>query len=101
MVKLNNIHPNRQQYIRVVYLETRVEKRKKRRKEKCIKILKLLVIFFVLLLFLQAVKIVNNNIVYLDYFENPKIFSLNFKESTLDLFGETYILDFKILKKLP
>jgi len=82
-------------------LETRVEKRKRERRENRIKFYKLIILLSTLLVLYIGLKVVNANIIYLDYLKNPKIFNLNIRESKIDLFGETYFIDFKILKKSP
>lgn len=85
----------------MIYLETRVEKRKRERRENRIKFYKLIILLSTLLVLYIGLKVVNANIIYLDYLKNPKIFNLNIRESKIDLFGETYFIDFKILKKSP
>ncbi|NMB07600.1 MAG: hypothetical protein GX981_04365 [Tissierellia bacterium] len=82
-------------------METRVEKRKRERRENRIKFYKLIILLSTLLVLYIGLKVVNANIIYLDYLKNPKIFNLNIRESKIDLFGETYFIDFKILKKSP
>ncbi len=46
-----------------------------------------------------GIKIVNKNIVYLGYLDNPNIFNIDIGEGSLELFGKNYIIDLKILKK--
>lgn len=47
-----------------------------------------------------GIKVVNTNIIYLDYLKNPIIFKLDLKERKLYLFGESYLIDLKIFKKV-
>lgn len=42
---------------------------------------------------------VNDYIIYLDYLERPIIFDLDLKDGKLYLFGESYLIDLKILKR--
>lgn len=82
-------------------METRMEKRKKRRREGRLRFYKLLILCFSLVLLLMGIRIVNKNIIQLGYLKNPKIFNLDLRRSKLDLFGDTYLLDFRVIKKLP
>lgn len=85
--------------IRVVYLETRIEKRKKIRKEKRKNFYKFMIISFCLVILYFGIKIVNESIAYLGYIENPSIFKFKILDKRLDLFGERYYIDLRILKK--
>ena len=60
---------------------------------------KSITIAFILSILYFGIKIVNENIAYLDYLENPTIFKLSIGERKMDLFGKSYIIDLKILKK--
>ena len=85
----------------MVFLSTRVEKRKKLKKQKQKNFFKSIIIIFTLLILYCGIKAVNMNIVYLDYMKDPIIFSLNVEERKLYLFGESYLIDLKIFKKNP
>lgn len=84
---------------RVVFLETRLEKRKRLKKENKRKVYKFIIIACTLIILYFGVKVVNENIIYLDYLKNPTIFKINIGERKIDLFGKSYIIDLKILKK--
>ncbi len=84
----------------VVILETRIERRKRLRKQKRISYLKFLIILLAFLILFFGIKLVNEHIIYLGYMDNPTIFSLDIRKGRLDLFGEKYIIDLKILKKI-
>lgn len=85
--------------IRVVFLETRIEKRKRHKKEKRKNFYKFIVLILTLFIFYYGIKVVNESIVYLDYLKNPNIFKLDIREKKIDLFGRSYLIDLKILKK--
>lgn len=85
----------------VVVLESRVEKNKRIKREKKLAFFKFLIILSTFLILFYGIKLVNDEIVYLGYIENPIIFNLNIKEKTLALFGERYLIDLRILKKIP
>lgn len=85
----------------MIFLETRIEKRKKERQKNRIKFYKFIILLLTFGALYTGIKIVNDNIIYLDYLKNPRIFNLNIKEKKLDLFGESYFIDLKILKKHP
>ena len=85
--------------IRVVFLETRMEKRKRYKKEKKKTFYKFIVLTFTIIILYYGIKVVNEGIVYLDYLENPNIFNFNMKEGKIDLFGKSYLIDLKILKE--
>lgn len=76
-----------------------MEKRKKYKRQRRINFCKFLTIGFTLFLLYLGIKVVNENIIYLEYLKNPTIFSVNIKERTLDLFGKSYFIDLKILKR--
>lgn len=80
-------------------METRIEKRKRLKKENRKRTIKLAIIGFAIYILYFGIRIVNENIVYLDYFKNPTIFKINFEERKIDLFGSSYIIDLKIFKK--
>lgn len=80
-------------------METRTERRKKERRQDRIRIYKYLILLSTIALLYFGIKIVNDNIVYLDYFKNPIIFKLNLGNKKIYLFGKSYFLDFNILKK--
>lgn len=82
-------------------MESRLEKNKRIKKHRRITFLKALVILSTFFLLYYGVKLVNDRIIYLEYIDNPTIFDLDIGEGRLELFGETYIIDLKILKKLP
>lgn len=84
-----------------MHLDTRVEKRKRLKQEKRKKIFKSFIIILTLLMLYYGIKVVNTNIIYLDYLKNPIIFKLDLKERKLYLFGESYLIDLKIFKKSP
>jgi len=85
----------------VVVLETRIEKRKKVRKQKRLAFFKVAIIMLLFALLYVRIKLVNDTIIYLGYIENPTIFDFDFKDRVLELFGERYFIDLKILKKVP
>lgn len=85
--------------IRVIFLETRIEKRKRVKKEKRKDYYKFIILTFILLILYCGIKVVNESIVYLDYLKNPNIFNFNIKERKIDLFGRSYFIDLKILKE--
>lgn len=76
-----------------------MERRKRLKKEKNRKILKSIILLSTLLLLYIGIKIVNKNIVYLGYLDNPNIFNIDISKGYLELFGKNYIIDLKILKK--
>lgn len=80
-------------------METRIEKRRRERRENRARVYKFIILSFTLFILYFGIKIVNDNIVYLDYFNNPTIFRINIKEKKIDLFGKSYLVDLKILKK--
>lgn len=81
-------------------METRVEKRKKLKRKKRISYLKFLIILWTCVILFLGIKLVNDYIVYLGYMDNPTIFSLNIRQRRLELFGERYVIDLRILKKI-
>lgn len=83
----------------MVFLETRIEKRKRHKKEKRKNFYKFIVLILTLFIFYYGIKVVNESIVYLDYLKNPNIFKLDIREKKIDLFGRSYLIDLKILKK--
>jgi hypothetical protein len=83
----------------VVFLETRVEKRKRLRKHNRKKVYKFIIIAFAVIILYLGIKVVNQNIVYLGYLENQNIFKINILKGKLNLFGKGYYIDLKILKK--
>ena len=78
---------------------TRIEKRKRFKKEKRKSFYKFIVLTFLLSVLYCGIKVVNENIVYLDYLKNPNIFNFNMEEKRIDLFGKSYFIDLKILKE--
>lgn len=84
----------------VVILETRVEKRKKLKRQKRISYLKFLIILWTCVILFLGIKLVNDYMIYLGYMDNPTIFSLNIRQRRLELFGERYLIDLRILKKI-
>ncbi|NMB27223.1 MAG: hypothetical protein GX987_04100 [Tissierellia bacterium] len=80
-------------------METRIEKRKRHKKEKRKNFYKFIVLILTLFIFYYGIKVVNESIVYLDYLKNPNIFKLDIREKKIDLFGRSYLIDLKILKK--
>ena len=76
-----------------------MEKRKQHKKEKRKNFYKFIVLALTLLILYYGIKVVNENIVYLDYLKNPNIFKLDIREKKIDLFGRSYLIDLKILKK--
>ena len=80
-------------------METRIEKNRRLKREKWKKCFKNLCILFLVALLIIGVKVVNSTIVKLNCIENPKILSLDVRNSKLDIFGRTYLIDFRILKK--
>lgn len=83
----------------VIILESRLERRRRRKKEKRLAFLRALVILSTLALLYFGIKLVNNEIIYLGYVDNPTIFALDLKERKLQLFGKKYLIDLKILKE--
>ncbi|NLY78064.1 MAG: hypothetical protein GX080_08305 [Tissierellia bacterium] len=84
----------------VVILESRIEKRKKLKKQKRIGYMKALVVLLTFLVLYFGIKLVNEQMTYLGYMDNPTIFSLDLRERRIELFGDTYLIDIKILKKV-
>ncbi len=80
-------------------METRIERNRRLRRQKWKKSFKNLCILFLVALLIIGVKVVNSTIVKLNCIENPKILSLDVRNSKLDIFGRTYFIDFRILKK--
>ncbi|MCF6465603.1 hypothetical protein [Clostridium sp. Cult2] len=80
-------------------MSSRVEKRKLLKKQKRIKVCKLFIIVFTLVILYYGIRVVNMNIVYLDYLKDPVIFRLNIKDRKIYLFGKSYLIDLKIFKK--
>lgn len=80
-------------------IETRMEKTKRLRKESRKRFCKLLIIGFILIILFAGIKVVNHNIVYLDYLENPNILNVDLKQRKIDVFGKSYFIDFQIFKK--
>ncbi len=84
----------------VVILESRIERKKKLRKQKRIRYIKFLIILLACSILYFGIKFVNDYIIYLGYIENPTIFDLNIRDKRMELFGESYFIDLKILKKI-
>lgn len=82
-------------------IETRMEKTKRLRKESRKKFYKLVILGFLLIILFAGIKVVNNNIVHLEYLENPNILNVDLKQRKIDVFGKSYFIDFQILKKDP
>ncbi|GFN34719.1 hypothetical protein [Tepidimicrobium xylanilyticum] len=80
-------------------METRVSRMKRIRRERRVRNLKYLIIIFTLFILYYGIKMVNDYIIYLDYLERPIIFDLDLKDGKLYLFGESYLIDLKILKR--
>ena len=76
-----------------------MEKRKELKKQNRRRFYKSLILAFTLSILYFGIKVVNENIIYLDYLENPNIFRINILEGKLDLFGKSYFIDMKILKR--
>lgn len=85
----------------VVILETRIEKKNRIKKQRRLAFFKTAIIILILALLCIGIKLVNDRIIYLGYMENPTIFDLDIREKRLELFGEKYLIDLKILKKAP
>ena len=83
----------------MVFLGTRVDKKKRLRKQKRKNFCKSIISIFTLLILYYGIKVVNTHIVYLDYLKDPIIFNVDFKERKIYLFGESYLIDLKIFKK--
>ncbi|HEY8362659.1 MAG TPA: hypothetical protein VIK77_07205 [Tissierellaceae bacterium] len=79
-------------------MESRLERNKRIKKEKRIKRAKRMFILLLVVLLILGLEKVNQNIIELNYFENPYIFRIDVKAQRLDLFGKTYILDLNIIK---
>jgi len=84
----------------VVILESRIERKKKLKKQKRIYYIKFMAILLACSILYFGIKFVNEYIIYLGYMENPTIFSLNVRQKRMELFGESYYIDLKILKKV-
>lgn len=80
-------------------METRIEKYKRIRKEKRIRRFKSVTILFLIGMLFWGINIVNQTARQLNYLDNANIFNYDFKNHILELLGETYFIDFKILKK--
>ena len=80
-------------------METRTERRKREKRQSRIKVFKYIILLSTFVLLYFGIKLVNDNIIYLDYFKNPIIFKFDLKNREVYLFGKAYFLDFKVFKK--
>lgn len=80
-------------------METRMERNRKVRKEKRKKGFKSFVIIFMIIALVAGVVYVNKTMKDYGLIDNPKLFSLDFKNNILTFLGEKYYFDLKILKK--
>lgn len=78
---------------------SRVEKLKLIRKERRKKRTKGTIIVLSLFLLYYGIKMVNDHIEYLGYLDNPIILDIDMEQGKLYLFGESYLIDLKILKR--
>ncbi len=78
---------------------SRVEKLKLIRKERRKKRTKGIIIVLSLFLLYYGIKMVNDHIEYLGYLDNPIILDIDMEQGKLYLFGESYLIDLKILKR--
>ncbi|NLK44237.1 MAG: hypothetical protein GX300_07585 [Tissierellia bacterium] len=81
-------------------METRLERNLRIRKEKRIKRAKRFCIFLLLIFLYFGLETVNQNIVELDCLDNPNIFRFDLKTRQVDIFGNSYIIDLDIIKKI-
>lgn len=81
-------------------METRLEKNKRRRKERWIRRFKSFLILIIIVLLIIGIEMVNETIVKLDCIDNPNIVRFNLNSNKIDIFGESYIFDFKEIKKI-
>ncbi len=81
-------------------METRLEKNKRRRKERWIRRFKSFLILIIIVLLIIGIEMVNETIVELDCIDNPNIVRFNLNSNKIDIFGESYIFDFKEIKKI-
>jgi hypothetical protein len=81
-------------------METRLERNKRYKKERRMQRVKKFYIFILLILLILGIGMVNQNIIELNCLENPNILRFSMETKTLDLFGKSYIIDFKYLLNL-
>lgn len=80
-------------------METRVEKYKRRQREKRIKRLKIIIIFILISLLILGLNVVNETAREFNCLLDTNIFKYDLNNNTLELFGKTYFIDFKIIKE--
>ena len=83
----------------VIYMETRLEKNKRLRKNKWIKICKSFFILAIIVLLIFGIQRVNDTIIELNCIKDANIIKFNCETNKLDIFGKSYIIDFKEIKK--
>lgn len=79
-------------------METRMERYRRIKKEKRIKKLKYIIVISCLGILVVGLNIVYQTARELDCLGNSNIFSYDFNNNILELFGESYFIDFKRIK---
>lgn len=79
-------------------METRMERYRRIKKEKRIKKLKYIIVISCLGILVVGLNIVYQTARELDCLVNSNIFSYDFNNNILELFGESYFIDFKRIK---
>ncbi|NLJ78470.1 MAG: hypothetical protein GX329_03835 [Tissierellia bacterium] len=80
-------------------MKTRMEKRKRDRRQRGIKFLKLLVILALIIISGYGIMVVNETIAELEELETPNVFKMDLGDGTVVLFGKSYYIDLRILKR--
>ncbi|MBC8590783.1 hypothetical protein [Wansuia hejianensis] len=80
-------------------MESRMEKNKRLAREKRKRKFKAFLILLMTILVAFGIFRVNQIIKELNYLENTTLLNYDYKNNTLVFFGETYYIDFRILKK--
>lgn len=83
----------------VINMESRMEKNKRLAREKRKRKFKAFLILLMTILVAFGIFRVNQIIKELNYLENTTLLNYDYKNNTLVFFGETYYIDFRILKK--
>lgn len=83
----------------VINMESRMEKNKRLAREKRKRKFKVFLILLMTILVAFGIFRVNQIIKELNYLENTTLLNYDYKNNTLVFFGETYYIDFRILKK--
>ncbi len=77
-----------------------MERYRRIKRKKRIKKLKIFLILTLLILMIYGLNIVNKTVKKLSYLDNTNIIHYDLNSNMLDFLGETYIIDFKMLKIL-